>query len=89
MRMFSSGSSLLGGPSLLDSGYYAKVGGSPVGFCPEEHWDKTLMLTITGREAQGTEENGSEQMVLDMQRAPGNFILTREEEERERVRYQK
>ncbi len=34
-----------------------KVGGSEVGLrdgqgCPEEHWDKTLMLTITGQEAR-------------------------------------
>ena len=44
------------GPSPLDSVYYAKLKGprwvTGVQGCPEEHWDKTLMLTITGREAR-------------------------------------
>lgn len=26
--------------------------------CPEEHWDKTLMLRITGREAGGQRKKG-------------------------------
>lgn len=65
-----------------------KVGGSEGGLqdgrgCPEEPWDKTLMLTITGQGARDRGK-GPEQMVLEMQRAPGNFIL-----DEESVRYQK
>lgn len=44
------------GPSPLDSVYYASWrvrGGLRDGQgCPEEHWDKTLMLTITDQEAR-------------------------------------
>lgn len=57
MRMLSllTDSSLVG-PSPLDSVHYAKVGRSKARWvlrdgqgCPKEHWDKTLMLTITGQ----------------------------------------
>lgn len=42
------------GPSLLYISQSWRVrGGLQDGQgCPEEHWDKTLMLTITGREAR-------------------------------------
>lgn len=54
-----------------------KVGGSEVGYedgqgCPEEHWDKTLMLTITGHEARDRGEKGPEQ------NGPGNANNSRE-----------
>lgn len=56
--------------------YNAKMGGSDVGYSPQEHWDKTLMLTIRGQEAGDRGKQGPEQMVQIMQRAPENFILT-------------
>lgn len=45
---------VVGGPSLLYISQSWRVrGGLQDGQgCPEEHWDKTLMLTITGQEAR-------------------------------------
>lgn len=52
---------VVAGPSPLDSVHYAKLEGPRCvrddRGCPEEHWDKTLMLTITGQRP-GTEEKG-------------------------------
>ena len=75
MKMFSFTDRLLTllqvvvGPSLLDS-VLRKVGRVRGGLrdgqgCPEEHWDKTLMLTIRGREARDRGK-GPEQMVLEI-----------------------
>lgn len=58
--------------------YNATLGRSDVGKqdgrgCPDEHWDQTLMLTITGREAGDREGRARAKWSWIHRRAPGEL----------------